>query len=57
MQIDGRHVMTNIVLITLIGIFAGTAIIAVPMLAPAVYFLNREAHRYQGGRFARGSYN
>jgi hypothetical protein len=57
MQIDGRHVLTNIVLLTLIGIFTGTAIIAVPVLAPALYFLNREAHRYQGGRFARGSYN
>ncbi len=57
MQIDGRNVMTNIVLLTLIGIFAGTAIIAVPWLAPALFFLNREAHRYQGGRFARGSYN
>ena len=57
MQIDGRHVMTNIVLLTLIGMFTGTAIIAVPVLAPALYFLNREAHRYQGGRFARGSFN
>jgi hypothetical protein len=57
MQIDGRRVMTNIILLTLIGVFAGTALIAVPYLAPALYFLHREAHRYQGGRFARGSYN
>ena len=57
MQIDGRRVLTNIVLLTLIGLFAGTALIAVPYLAPMLYLLHREAHRYQKGRFARGSYN
>ncbi len=57
MQIDGRRVLTNIVLLTLIGLFAGTALIAVPYLAPMLYLLHREAHRYQRGRFARGSYN
>ena len=57
MQIDGRRVMTNIVMLTLIGLFVGTAIIALPIIAPAIFLLHREAHRYQEGRFARGSNN
>lgn len=57
MQIDGRRPMTNIVMMTLINLFVGTAVIAVPYAAPLIYLIQREAHRYQGGRFARGSYN
>lgn len=57
MQIDGRRVMTNIVMLTLVGLFVGTAIIALPIIAPATFLLHREAHRYQEGRFARGSNN
>lgn len=57
MQIDGKRPLTNIILITLLGLFVGTAVIALPYLAPLIYLLYREAHRYQGGRFARGSYH
>ncbi len=57
MQIDGKRPMTNIIMITLVNLFLGTALIAVPYAAPLLYLLQREALRYQGGRFARGSYN
>lgn len=57
LQIDGRRIFTNIVMLTLINLFVGTAIMAVPWITPAVWILQREAHRYQGGRFARASNN
>jgi hypothetical protein len=56
LQIDGRQIITNIILITLISIFIGTAVIAIPYLIPAIWLLWHEAHRYQEGRFARASY-
>ena len=57
MQIDGRKPVTNIIMLTLIGIFAGSVILAAPVATPIIWLLHREAHRYQGGRFARGAYN
>lgn len=57
LQIDGRRIFTNIVMLTLINLFVGTAIMAVPWITPAILLLQREAHRYQGGRFARASNN
>lgn len=56
LQIDGRQIATNIVMLTLIGIFIGTAVIALPILVPGIWLLGHEAHRYQEGRFARASY-
>ena len=56
LQIDGRQIATNVVMLTLVGIFVGTAIIAVPVLIPGIWLLGHEAHRYQEGRFARASY-
>ncbi len=56
LQIDGRQIATNIVMLTLIGIFVGTAVIALPILVPGIWLLGHEAHRYQEGRFARASY-
>ena len=56
LQIDGRQIATNIVMLTLIGIFIGTAVIALPFLVPGIWLLRHEAHRYQEGRFARASY-
>ena len=57
LQIDGRKITTNVVMLTLINIFAGTAIIAAPLLAPILFLLQKEAHRYQEGRFARASHH
>lgn len=57
LQIDGRRIFTNIVMLTLINLFVGTAMMAVPWITPAIWILQREAHRYQGGRFARASNN
>lgn len=57
LQIDGRRIFTNIVMLTLVNLFVGTAIMAVPWITPAIWILQREAHRYQGGRFARASNN
>lgn len=57
MQIDGKKPVTNMIVMTLIAIFAGSAVIALPIAAPLVFLLQREAHRYQGGRFARGAYH
>jgi len=57
LQIDGRRIFTNIVMLTLINLFIGTAMMAVPWITPAIWILQREAHRYQGGRFARASNN
>lgn len=57
LQIDGRKIFTNIIMLTLVNLFVGTAIMALPWLAPGVWLLNREAHRYQEGRFARASDN
>ena len=57
MQIDGRRVLTNIIMQTLLFVFAGTALMAIPWLAPALFIIHREAHKYQGGRFARGSFH
>lgn len=56
LQIDGRKVTTNIIMLTLINIFVGTGIIALPILIPGIWLLGHEAHRYQEGRFARASY-
>jgi len=56
LQIDGRQIATNVLMLTLIGIFVGTAIIAIPALMPGIWLLRHEAHRYQEGRFARASY-
>jgi len=56
MQIDGKKSATNIIMLTLVGIFAGSVVMAAPVAAPVLYLLHREAHRYQGGRFARGAY-
>ena len=56
LQIDGRQIATNIVMLTLIGIFIGPAVIALPILVPGIWLLGHEAHRYQEGRFARASY-
>jgi hypothetical protein len=55
MQIDGKRVLTNILMQTLLFVFAGTALMAIPWIAPALWVIHREAHKYQGGRFARGS--
>ncbi len=57
MQIDGKKPATNIILMTLISVFVGSAVIAAPIIAPFTFLLHREAHRYQGGRFARGAYH
>lgn len=57
LQIDGRKIFTNIIMLFLVNLFVGTAIMALPWLAPGVWLLNREAHRYQEGRFARASDN
>jgi hypothetical protein len=57
MQIDGQRVLTNIMMQTLLFVFAGTALMAIPWLAPALWIIHREAHKYQGGRFARGSFH
>jgi hypothetical protein len=56
LQIDGRQIATNVLMLTLISIFVGTAIIAIPALTPGIWLLGHEAHRYQEGRFARASY-
>jgi hypothetical protein len=55
MQIDGRKPFTNMVMVTLICVFIGSAVIAAPVAAPLIYLIFREAHRYQGGRFARAA--
>lgn len=56
LQIDGRKVTTNIIMLTLINTFVGTGIIALPIMIPGIWLLAHEAHRYQEGRFARASY-
>ena len=56
LQIDGRKITTNILMLTIISLFVGTAIIAIPILIPGIWLLRHEAHRYQEGRFARASY-
>jgi hypothetical protein len=55
MQIDGQKTLTNIAVISLISIFIGTAIMALPLAALALPLISAEAHKYQNGRFARGS--
>lgn len=56
LQIDGRKIATNVIMLTLINVFVGTGIIALPILIPGIWLLGHEAHRYQEGRFARASY-
>ena len=53
LQIDGRARLTNLILLTLVHLFCGTAIIALPWTVLAVPIIVIEAGKYQQGRFYR----